>query len=58
MADPSNDYPEETPKVISSGPGVVVGKGLENKKKSGVKAGSYNRKKRQAYEDMLKEAGS
>ena len=56
MGDPSNNYPKETKKVISSGSGIVIGKGLK-KRKSGVKAGSYNPKARKGYEDMLKEAG-
>ena len=57
MADPSRDYPKETKKVISSGPGIVIGKDLKGKKKSGTTAGSYNPRKRKGYEKMLEEAG-
>jgi hypothetical protein len=56
MADPSNEYPKETKKVISSGTGITIGKGVKTRK-SGVKAGSYNKKARKGYEDMLAEAG-
>jgi len=57
MADTSTgEYtPKETPKVIKT-KGVSTARGL-TKKKTGVKAGSYNKKKRKGYEDMLKEAG-
>jgi hypothetical protein len=49
--------PKLTKKVISSGSGVVIGKGLKKKRKSGVKAGSYNPKARKGYEKMLEDAG-
>jgi len=57
MADTSTgEYtPKETPKVL---PMAYKAKGVtKKKKKSGVKAGSYNPKARKGYEDMLKEAG-
>jgi hypothetical protein len=57
MADPSNNYPKETKKVISSGPGITIGKGLKKKKKSGIRAGSYNKRARKDYEKMLADAG-
>ena len=49
MADTSTgEYtPKETPKVLAS----------NKKKRKKVKAGSYDKKKRKGYEDMLKEAG-
>ena len=57
MGDPSKNYPKETNKVLSSGQGVEIGKGLKKKKKSGVKAGSYNKRARKGYDKMLEEAG-
>jgi hypothetical protein len=57
MADASNNYPKETKKVISSGPGITIGKGLKKRKKTGIRAGSYNKKARKGYEQMLEEAG-
>jgi len=53
----NNVTPKLTKKVISSGPGVTIGKGLKKKKKSGTKAGSYNKKARKGYEQMLDDAG-
>ena len=55
MADTSTgEYtPAETPKVL---PIKYKAKGV-TKKRSSVQAGSYNKKKREGYEDMLKEAG-
>ena len=55
MADTSTgEYtPAETPKVL---PIKYKAKGV-TKKRSSVQAGSYNKKKRKGYEDMLKEAG-
>ena len=50
--------PKETPKVLESGPGTTIGAEHKKRKKGGVKAGSYNPRKRKGYEDMLKEAGS
>lgn len=56
MADTSTgEYtPKETPKVLSSGKMFTKA----SKKKKSVKAGSYNKKARKGYEDMLKEAGN
>jgi hypothetical protein len=55
MADTSTgEYtPKETPKVI---PMRYKAKRVK-KKRSGVRAGSYNKRQRKGYEDMLKEAG-
>ena len=59
MADTSTgEYtPKETKKVQGVSQGVQIGKGLAKKKKSGTKSGSYNKKARKGYEDMLAEAG-
>lgn len=55
LVGPVSRVPEDKPPAVD--PAKRAGEGMTEAPKSGVKAGSYSKRQRKGYEEMLEEAG-